>query len=85
MIVLHFTDGSCAGVRVTKLARWHRRGFYSRASDWLAQAGETIAWGRTRGEAIRRLREMLSPGLAVPPPRAERKRVVQSHDRRGVQ
>jgi len=85
MMILHFTDGRCAGVRVTKLARWHGRDFYSRASDWLAQAGETIAWGHTRGEAIHRLHKVLAPTLAVPPLRAERKRVIQFHGRKGVQ
>jgi hypothetical protein len=50
---LVWPDGRCAGIRVTAMHRHHPRGgVYDRPSDWIAQAGKTIAWGRTRRAAI---------------------------------
>lgn len=54
--------GMFALIRVVPLHRRKpgSRAAYSRPTHWLAQAGEAIALGRTRREAIDRLRQHIA-------------------------
>jgi hypothetical protein len=58
------TELVCNGVRYVvqtiPLHGRHRRGVYKRPTDWLAATSTTTAWGRTRREAVTRLRELVS-------------------------
>jgi hypothetical protein len=58
MTTLQLPNGYHYLVRTTALHRRkpHSKCAYARVSDWIAQAGPTIAWGRTRREAITNLR-----------------------------
>jgi hypothetical protein len=66
---LQLPNGNYYGVRLLPLHRRRRRGVgvYRRTTDWLAQAGDIIAWGRTRREAFARLVEMTGNGAQVIP------------------
>jgi hypothetical protein len=44
-------------VKCLALHRRHRHGVYRRNTNWMAQAGDITAWGRTRSEAIARLKQ----------------------------
>jgi hypothetical protein len=55
---LRLPDGATAFVVCLPLHRRHRRGIYRRPSDWLAQADEFLAWGKTRREALQHLVEI---------------------------
>ena len=74
---LNLADGSVAVVQMIALHRRrpHSLGIYERPTDWLAQAGKHIAWGRTRRAAFERLREMVDanadPASAGRPARPE--------------
>jgi hypothetical protein len=66
---LKFADGTVAVVQIIAL---HRRRPHSLAvvdqpTDWRAQAGKHVAWGRTRREAFKRLCEMADPVVPVTP------------------
>jgi hypothetical protein len=70
---LKFADGSTAVVQIIAL---HRRRPHSLAvvdqpTDWRAQAGKHVAWGRTRREAFKRLCEMAGPVTPAVPSRPE--------------
>lgn len=64
---MRLLDGRIALVWFVALHRRHRRGVYRRPSDWLAQAGDIIAWGRTRREALAQLKKMAGVGSNVIP------------------
>jgi hypothetical protein len=59
-MILHF-NGAYAGVRFTALHRRRddRRGPYARPTDWITQAGSTMAWGHTKREALASLKSAL--------------------------
>ena len=59
---MRLPDGRTFLISFVALHRRHRRGVYRRPSDWLACAGDIIAWGRTQKEALARLREMAGVG-----------------------
>jgi hypothetical protein len=61
-MTLNLPNGYVVLVRCIPL---HRRKPFSRVpymkpSDWLATAGSAFAWGRTRRQAVERLRDQLA-------------------------
>jgi hypothetical protein len=61
MTTLHLPNGWVVLLRTVAMHRRkpRRKDPYSRPTDWLAAAGKTTAWGRTRREAIDNLRTAL--------------------------
>jgi hypothetical protein len=58
-MVIKASNGMFYLVRTTALhrRRWRSRRPYSRPTDWLASAGHTTVWGRTKREALAKLFE----------------------------
>jgi hypothetical protein len=61
MTTIYLPNGGVARLTTVGLHRRRERSLRPRArpTDWLAQADTTIAWGRSRGEAVAQLLRML--------------------------
>jgi hypothetical protein len=57
--VIRLRDGRYVLLMPLPLHREHRRGVYLRRTDWIVQVGNTIAWGRTKREAVASIRQKL--------------------------
>lgn len=66
---LQLADGTVAVVQIIALHRRrpHSHAVVDKPTDWLAQAGGLSAWGRTRREPFKRLRELAGPVAPVTP------------------